>query len=247
MIRNTLVVFLLALMAFKPAPRQVTVYMIGDSTMSIKEKKAYPETGWGMPFASYFDTTITIDNRAKNGRSTRTFITEGLWQPVADGMRAGDYLLIQFGHNDEVPTKKSFTTEDEFCKNLTLFITAAKSKQAIPVLITPVARRKFDSTGHIVQTHAIYAQIVRDVAKQTKVPLIDLDTKSQALLQKLGPENSKFLYNHLEPGENLHYPKGNQDDTHFSELGARRMAELVLQSLRELNLELAEHITKARS
>jgi lysophospholipase L1-like esterase len=246
MIRNTLVVFLLALMAFKPAPRLVTVYMIGDSTMSIKEKKAYPETGWGMPFASYFDTTITVDNRAKNGRSTRTFMTEGLWQPVADGMKAGDYLLIQFGHNDEVPTKKSFTTEYEFRKNLNLFITAAKSKQAIPVLITPVARRKFDSTGHVVQTHAVYAQIVRDVAKQAQVPLIDLDTKSQAMLQKLGPENSKFLYNHLEPGENPHYPKGNQDDTHFSELGARRMAELVLQSLQELNLELAGHITKAR-
>ncbi len=247
MIRNILVILLLSLMAFKPAPRQVTVYMIGDSTMSIKDKKAYPETGWGMPFANYFDTTITVDNRAKNGRSTRTFITEGLWQPVADGMKAGDYLMIQFGHNDEVPTKKSFTTEDEFRKNLNLFIITAKNKEALPVLITPVARRKFDSTGHVMQTHAVYAQIVRDVAKQAKVPLIDLDIKSQSLLQKLGPENSKFLYNHLEPGENSHYPKGNQDDTHFSELGARRMAELVMQSLQELNLELATHITKARS
>lgn len=245
--RNTLIMLFLSLMAFKPVQRQVTVYMIGDSTMAIKDKKAYPENGWGMPFADYFDTTITVDNRARNGRSTRTFITDGLWKPVAESMKAGDYLLVQFGHNDEVPTKKSFTTEDEFRKNLNFFIAAAKSKKAIPVLITPVARRKFDSIGHVVQTHAVYAQIVRDVAKQANVPLVDLDTKSQALLQKLGPENSKFLYNYLEPGQNPHFPKGNQDDTHFSELGARRMAELVLQCLQELNLELAGHITKGRS
>lgn len=228
-------------------PKQVTVYLIGDSTASIKEKKYYPETGWGMPFANYFDSTITVDDRAKNGRSTKTFITEGLWKPVAENMKVGDYLLIQFGHNDEVPTKKSYTPEADFKKNLLTFIAGAQAKQAIPVLITPVARRKFDSVGHIVQTHEVYSQIVRDVAKQAKVPLIDLDTKGQQMIQQLGVEPSKFLFNYLEPGQNPNYPKGKQDDTHFSELGARRVAELVLKSLQDLKLELASHIVGAKS
>jgi lysophospholipase L1-like esterase len=234
-------------LAFTLPQQHITVYLIGDSTIAIKEKKAYPETGWGMPFANYFDTTVTVDNRAKNGRSTSTFITEDLWKPVAEGMKAGDYLFIQFGHNDEVPTKKSYTTEADFKKNLIRYITEARAKQAIPVLITPVARRKFDSVGHIVSTHAAYSQLVRDVAKDTKVPLIDLDAKSQQLLQQLGVESSKLLFNHLEAGQNPNYPSGKQDDTHFSELGARRMAELVLAGIHELKLKLADRIVKLKS
>ena len=232
--------------ALKLPPHKVTVYLIGDSTIAIKEKKTYPETGWGMPFANYFDSTVTVDNRAKNGRSTKTFITEDLWKPVAAGMKAGDYLLIQFGHNDEVPTKKSYTTEAEFKNNLITYIKGAQAKQAIPVLITPVARRRFDSTGHVVSTHTIYAQIVRNLAKEQNLLLMDLDRQSQQLLQQLGVEQSKFLYNHLEPGQNPNYPKGVKDDTHFSELGARRMAELVLKSLQELKLELANRIVNSK-
>jgi lysophospholipase L1-like esterase len=238
---------LVASSALMLPPHKATVYLIGDSTIAIKDKGAYPETGWGMPFANYFDSTIVVDNRAKNGRSTKTFITEGLWQPVSTGMKEGDYLLIQFGHNDEVPTKKSFTTEAEFKKNLVIYVEGARAKKAIPILITPVARRKFDSVGHIVQTHAVYSQIVRDVAKEVNAPLIDLDTQSQQLLQRLGAEPSKLLFNHLEPGQNPHYPNGNKDDTHFSELGARRMAELVLKSLQDLKLELADHIAKRKA
>jgi lysophospholipase L1-like esterase len=165
---------------------------------------------------------------------------------VAAGMKAGDYLLIQFGHNDEVPTKKSYTTEAEFKNNLITYIKGAQAKQAIPVLITPVARRRFDSTGHVVSTHTIYAQIVRNLAKEQNLLLMDLDRQSQQLLQQLGVEQSKFLYNHLEPGQNPNYPKGVKDDTHFSELGARRMAELVLKSLQELKLELANRIVNSK-
>ena len=242
-----LVAVVIVSIAFTIPPKHITVYLIGDSTISIKEKKYYPETGWGMPFANYFDTTVTVDNRAKNGRSTSTFIAEGLWKPVAEGIKPGDYLFIQFGHNDEVPTKKSYTTEAEFKKNLIRYVTEAQAKQSIPVLITPVARRKFDSVGHIVSTHAVYAQLVRDVARDNKVPLIDLDAQSQQLLQKLGVEPSKLLFNHLEPNQNPNYPGGKQDDTHFSELGARRMAELVLKSISDLKLKLANRIVKPKS
>lgn len=227
-----------------PPKKKITVWLIGDSTMSKKEINAYPETGWGMPFVYFFDSTVVIDNRAQNGRSTRTFIDENRWQPVTDAMQEGDYVLVQFGHNDEVKTKKSYTTEAEFTANLVKYITDTRNKKANPILITPVARRKFDSTGHIEGTHDVYAALVRDVAAKYNVPLIDLDKKSQALLQELGPDKSKLLFNYLQPGEHPNYPQGKTDDTHFSELGARRMAELVLSEIVAQHIELAERIVK---
>lgn len=235
------------LIAFKAPPKHITVYLIGDSTMSIKEKKAYPETGWGMPFVAFMDSSVTVDNRAQNGRSTKTFINEGLWQPVADHVQTGDYVLIQFGHNDEVKTKRSYATEEEFTTNLTRFVNEVRSKKAVPVLLTPVARRKFDEAGHIEDTHTAYAQLVRDVAAKNQVTLIDLDKLSMAMLQQYGPETSKLLFNHLVPGEHPNYPDGKQDDTHFSELGARKVAELVLAEIRKVQPDLAEHIVKPKT
>nr|WP_299820100.1 rhamnogalacturonan acetylesterase [uncultured Pontibacter sp.] len=224
--------------------KPIKVYLIGDSTISIKETKAYPETGWGMPFVYFFDESVTVDNRAKNGRSTRTFIEEGLWQPVSDNLKEGDYVFIQFGHNDEVETKKSYTPKEQYKANLARFITEARNKKAIPVLLTPAARRKFDAIGKIEGTHNEYSELVREVAKKYKAPLIDLDVKSQALLQQFGAENSKHLFLQLEPGEHPNYPDGKDDNTHFSELGARKVAQLVLADIRNLKLELADRIVK---
>jgi lysophospholipase L1-like esterase len=234
---------LLAIMAFSMLPKKkVRVWLIGDSTMSIKDVKAYPETGWGMPFVNFWDSTVIVDNRAVNGRSTRTFMEEKRWDPVVNEMQEGDYVFIQFGHNDEVPSKKSYVTEKDFKANLVKYITDTKNKKANPVLLTPVARRKFDSTGMIMETHAVYAQIVRDVAKENNVPLIDLSEKSKLYYQQLGPVASTYLFNYLAPGEHPNYPEGRQDDTHFSELGARKIAELVLAEIKNLKLELSERI-----
>ena len=106
--------------------------MAGDSTMSIKEIKAYPETGWGMPFVHFWDSTVTVVNKAKNGRSTKTFISEGLWKSITDEAGDGDYVIIQFGHNDEsVEKKERYSTPDEYKANLTRFITETKSKTTI--------------------------------------------------------------------------------------------------------------------
>lgn len=227
-----------------PGKKKTTIWLIGDSTMSVKDVKAYPETGWGMPFVNFWDSTIAVDNRAKNGRSTRSFLEEGLWKPVMEQMQEGDYVFIQFGHNDEVPTKKTYTKEEEFKGLLKKYIADARSKKANPVLLTPVARRKFDSTGHIQETHAVYAQIVRNVSKEENVPLIDLAEKAKTLYQQMGPDVSKYLFNYLIPGEHPNYPEGKQDDTHFSELGARRIAEIVLAEIKNLKLELADRLIK---
>ncbi|MET7257959.1 rhamnogalacturonan acetylesterase [Dyadobacter fermentans] len=227
---------------FHFAEKPITVFLIGDSTMAGKQVKYYPEAGWGMPFAYFFDQNVKVDNRAMNGRSTRTFIEEGRWQSVADSLREGDYVLIQFGHNDEVKTKKSYTDETGYQKNLVRFIAETRAKKANPVLITPVARRSFDADGKIQETHAVYSRLVREVAAAQNVPLIDLDKRSQALLQSMGEENSKLLFLHLAVGEHPNYPAGKEDNTHFNELGARKMAQLVLADIRALKLGLVERI-----
>ncbi len=234
------------LLAIAHPPQKITVYLAGDSTMSDKAKTAYPETGWGMPFAHFFDSGVKVDNRAMNGRSTRTFIEENRWQAVADSLQEGDYVLIQFGHNDEVSTKKSYTTETEFQQNLVRFVNETRSKKAHPVLITPVARRQFDEKGQIMETHAVYSELTRTVARQTNTPLIDLDRQSQELLQTFGPENSKLLFLQLEPGEHPNYPDGKVDNTHFSELGARKMAQLVLAALKTQHIALEGRTVKPK-
>ena len=218
--------------------------MIGDSTMSIKEKKTYPETGWGMPFVYFWDSTVTIENLAKNGRSTSSFRNEGLWQIVLDKAAEGDYVFIQFGHNDEVSTKKTYTTETEFKNNLRQYVSEARSKKAIPILLTPMARRKFDVAGKIEGTHDVYSQIVRDVAKEEKVVLFDMDKITQQLYQQFGVENSKLLFMQLKPNEHPNYPDGRDDNTHFNELGARLIAQLVLVEIRSQIPGLADRIVK---
>ena len=225
--------------------KKITIWMCGDSTMSIKEKKAYPETGWGMPFAYFWDSTVVVENLAKNGRSTSSFKNEGLWKKVMDDAKEGDYVFVQFGHNDEVPTKKTYTTEIEFKNNLRQYVSETRSKKAIPILLTPMARRSFDSTsGKIKGTHDVYSQIVRDVAKEEKVVLFDMDKITQKLYQQFGIENSRLLFLQLKPGEHPNYPVGKEDNTHFNELGARLLAQLVLDEIKTLVPELADRIIK---
>ena len=231
-------------LSFNKPVKKIKIWLIGDSTMAPKQTRAFPEHGWGMPFVYFWDSTVTVDNRALNGRSTRTFIEEKRWEPVMKDLAEGDYVFIQFGHNDEVPTKKSYVPENDYRNYLVSYVADTRKKKAIPVLITPVARRSFDSTGHIKGTHDVYSQIVREVAKEAQVSLIDLDVKSQALLQQMGAEGSVYLFNHLTPGEHPNYPEGVKDNTHFSEFGARKMAELVLEDIRKYEPQLAERIIK---
>jgi lysophospholipase L1-like esterase len=236
-LRYILLLVALVSFSFTSQPRKMRVFLVGDSTMSDKKVTAYPETGWGMMFSKFFNTALTVVyNTAQNGRSTKSFIEENRWTPIVDSLQKGDIVLIQFGHNDEVPTKVQSTTKKEFQDNLMRFIADTKKKKAIPVLITPAARRKFNAEGNLEDTHKVYSELVRKVAKKKKVGLIDLDRKSQALLQQFGPENSKWLFNHLKAGQNPNYPDGKADDTHFSELGARKMAEIVYSELKNLNL-----------
>ena len=233
----------LLLMSLAPDQKKIKIFLAGDSTMSIKAEKNFPETGWGMPFIHFWNENLMVVNKAKNGRSTKTFLSEGLWKQIMDEATAGDYVFIQFGHNDEVKSKvNSYTTPEEFTSNLKKYIGDAREKKMIPVLMTPVARRKFDAAGKIEQTHQEYSALVRKLATEEKALFIDLDTQSMQRYQQFGVENSKLLFCQLKPGEHPNYPDGKDDNTHFNELGARLIAQLVLKEIRTTIPDLLSYI-----
>lgn len=237
---------MLACLIGSPDQSKTVVYLIGDSTCADKTPDAFPEMGWGTPFKSFFNENIQIENRAKNGRSTKTFIEEGLWADVLKTLKAEDYVFIQFGHNDEIPSKVDrYTMPEEFKGNLRKYVNETRGKGASPVLLTPVTRRSFEN-GVLQDSHKQYAQLTREVAAELNVPLIDMTQKSMALVSAWGVEKSQLLFHHLNLGEHPNYPNGREDDTHFNELGARRMAQLVLEGMRELQLTLVSEIVEGK-
>jgi lysophospholipase L1-like esterase len=221
--------------------QRVTIHLAGDSTMAEKLPAKRPETGWGECLQEFFsDKQVEIRNYAKNGRSTRTFISEGLWADLLEHVKPGDYVLIQFGHNDESQAKTDrYTAPEDFRKNLVRFINDVRAKQAFPVLLTPLMRRRFDAAGKIEDTHGEYPDIVRSVASEYQTPLLDMHRKSTEILERYGPEASKALFLQLKPKENPNYPDGIEDNTHFSPSGARVMAGLAADGIREAKLPLA--------
>lgn len=240
----TAIIFLLLAFAFPPR-KKIKLWMIGDSTMCEYESSRLPLMGWGMPFANFFDSSVIIENKARGGRSTRTFISENRWQPIADSLQEGDYVLIQFGHNDEAKEPQyaaRYTSVPDYKTNLIKFITESRAKKAIPLLITPVTRMRFDKEGKMQETHKEYSDAVWEIGKAYNTPVIDLDTKSRDLLQQMGPQYAKLLFMQLDSLEHPNYPAGQKDNTHFNEYGARRIAQLVLTELKNLQPELADRI-----
>lgn len=241
----TLTLMLLTTILFINATLQedhLKIYMIGDSTMANKVPGVYPETGWGQVFHEYFNDHVVIDNRAQNGKSTKSFIAENRWQHIMDSLKAGDYVFIEFGHNDEKVDKPGVgATLDEYRANLLRFVNDARSKQAIPVLMTPIMRRSFhDGVFH--DTHGAYPDVVRALAKENKVAFIDMHEKSEKLLVATGEEETKKIFNWADSGAYAGFSKGVKDNTHLNPVGAHKMAELAVEGIRELKLPLAKYL-----
>jgi lysophospholipase L1-like esterase len=226
------------------SPDPVTVFLAGDSTMAKKLPEKRPETGWGEMLEQHFKTgKVRVDNRAANGRSTKTFISEGKWQSIIDDLKKGDYVFIQFGHNDSSKDKgERYTPPEDYRKNLIRFISEVRSKHGHPVLLTPVMRRRFDKDGKFYDTHGEYPDIVRAVARDEDVPLIDMHRKSETTIVAYGVEGSRKLFLQLKAGENANYPNGIDDNTHFSPLGAEEMARLVVSAIRDSSLGLRKYL-----
>lgn len=226
------------------APKITRIFLIGDSTMANKPLVDNPERGWGQLFPVFFKEGVVIENHAVNGRSTKSFIDEGRWDSVLSKLHRKDYVFIQFGHNDEktADPQRYAEAHSAFKTNLEKFVTEARLKGAIPVLLTPVMRRRFDEKGNFFDTHGDYPAVVKEVADAMKTPLIDLHQKSEKLIREYGAEGSKALFLHIAPGVYKSFPEGKADDTHFSETGATKMAGLVVEGIKEQNLELVKFL-----
>lgn len=228
------------LLSFEGQAQQL--FLAGDSTLADKAAKDLPETGWGSPFAHFFSEQLSVLNLAKNGRSTKTFISEGRWQNLLDQLQTGDHVIIQFGHNDEVPGKKDrYTTPSEYKTNLRTMIRQVREKQAHALLLSPVTRRYFDAHGQIKVTHP-YTQLLNEVVKETNVTYIDMDKVTRTYFSGLGDTLSSLRFMHLRPGMHPNYPNGVKDDTHFNELGAREVAQLVLAELKRIEHPLIQYL-----
>ncbi|UXX81325.1 rhamnogalacturonan acetylesterase [Reichenbachiella carrageenanivorans] len=225
---------LLALCLMACQPEQYTLHLIGDSTMANKLNPATnPERGWGQVLPEYFTDQVEVINHAVNGRSSKSFYTLGHWAKVDVQLQAGDYLLIQFAHNDGKMTDSVRFTNPYtgYRAYLNFYINEARKKGAIPVLLTSVTRRKFNKQGSLIDTHAPYTEVMRTIAREQKVDLVDMQMLSEAAIKNLGKEPSKAMYLWYEVGEHPYYPEGITDNTHFSVAGAHLMVKLALSGL----------------
>jgi lysophospholipase L1-like esterase len=225
------------------APRPITLFLVGDSTMAQKLASKRPETGWGEALQQYFDVDrVRVVNLARNGRSTVSFRAEGRWDALLEELKPGDYVLIQFGHNDEKADNPSVYADasTDYPRNLGRFVDEARARGAHPVLLTPVARRRFAAGGTVQDTHGAYPDAARAVARAESVPLLDMQRRSTAVLREYGEAGSRALFLHVDSAaHHPNYPHGVRDDTHFSSLGAEVMARQVVEAIRESVPELA--------
>jgi lysophospholipase L1-like esterase len=232
------------------APAQsnlVTLHLVGDSTMANKPViPANPERGWGQMLGLYFRDGVRVVNYAQNGRSTKSFLAEGRWEKVRAALQPGDFVIIQFGHNDEKTNDLNRGTAPfgEFSTNLGRFIRETRERQVTPILATPVARRKFDGRGTLTNSHGQYPEAVRRVAASEQVPLLELCLATEKLLQQLGPESSKRLFDWIPAGEFGPTAKALEDDTHFNAYGASRVCDLAVAEIERAVPELAAHLNR---
>lgn len=254
LLRITLIVTgLVCITAFTDRP--VTLFLIGDSTMANKDTtKGSPERGWGMVLHEYFTDNVRIENHAVNGRSSKSFLDEGRWEKVRRRIQPGDYVLIQFGHNDEKDDPRRHTSVGStFDANLRLYIRQTRERGGIPVLFNSVVRRNFlvhhdpsiddeslrntiyqdevITSDTLVDTHGQYAEVPRMIARELNVPFVDAQRITHDLEQQLGVEGSRRLHVWYRRGEHPALPEGRQDNTHYNVFGAHEVARLLSTEL----------------
>lgn len=217
-------------------------YMAGDSTMADgKDAVKSPARGWGQMFHECFDG-IRVENWASPGQSSKSFCqpNKDRWTPIMQKLKPGDFVFIQFGHNDPKPDSIRHTTPEIFAENLERFIEDTKAKGGIPILLTPIERRMFEQDGKTLRhTHAGYIEKYAEVSKKTGVPVIDLNTLTRKMILAYPPEESKKFFMWVEPGTWEMFPKGNRDNTHLNILGARVVAAMAARELIAIHPELA--------
>ncbi|MCR5724018.1 MAG: rhamnogalacturonan acetylesterase [Treponema sp.] len=219
------------------------ILTMGDSIMQYNDCTTYPLTGWVQMLDRFLKPGIEILNFARNGRSTKSFIDEGRFDRVRAEAEPGDIVLIQFGHNDEKSNDPTRYTDPDglFRKNLQYFVTELRNAGARPILLTPVARRKFSDDGTLEDTHGKYPEAVKTVAEICHVPCIDMTALSMAAIQRLGVEDSSLLFMNLPPHLYPNYPQGKSDNSHLRPDGAFLVSRLAATEFSRLDSDWPEY------
>lgn len=257
---------IIAIITLSFKPDVPTIYIIGDSTAAEKNiSNGSTERGWGMVLQGFFDEGVRVENHAVNGRSSRSFYSEGRWKDVIDKVKPGDYVIIQFGHNDEKPKPDRHTdVGTTFDAHLAQYVIETKAKGATPLLMSPVVRRNFYlkpekqdddeklrettykgesvNSDTLVDTHGEYAKVAQRVASKYNAIFIDANKITHDIEQDLGVEGSRKLHMWVEPGKYSWAPKGRQDNTHYNQYGAHVIAGALADALGEAIPALKPHV-----
>jgi len=204
-----------------------TIYLLGDSTVC--DQPSEPYSSWGQMLTRFFKPDVVVANNAESGESLRSSLGARRLDKVVSTMKAGDYLLIQYGHNDEKEKGEGVGAFTTYKADLKKFVAAARERGAVPVLITPVQRRTFDPLGKITNSHGDYPEAVRQAAREEKVALIDLHAMSTKFYEALGPEKSKLAFK-------------DGDGTHHNSYGSYELAKCVVEGIRAAKLGIAKYL-----
>lgn len=222
-----------------------TVYLAGDSTVMTYKSgyNLYPQQGWGGRLPENFTTAVAFVNKAIGGRSSKSFVDEGRLTEILNVIQPGDYLFVQFGHNDGSSDPKlhtdAFTTYKQY---LAMYIDGATQHGATPVLVTPMGRRSYDSNGNFINDFTDRVSAMKQLASEKSCKLIDLNAKSIAYYNSIGAPATTNVFLWLAPNLYPNFPNGVQDHTHFQEYGASQLANLVAQGIQEINLPIAAYL-----
>jgi lysophospholipase L1-like esterase len=219
----------LRFLEIEPAKDLPTFFLVGDSTMCDQSRE--PFNSWGQMITRWFGPGIVVSNHAESGESTRSYLGERRWPKVMSLIRPGDYLCVQLGHNDE--HEKGVTAFGSYQKILEQMVTDTRAHGATPILVTPMYRRNFDASGHVVNDHGDFPEAVRRVARELNVPLVDLNAMSKVLYETLGPADTIAVFATMN---------GKTDTTHQSDYGSYELAQCVVRGIRESVPALAQYL-----
>ena len=234
-------VFLLGFVFAAACPGQ-TIFVAGDSTAANYPQSCAPMTGWAQVLHEFVKPGVRVENRAAGGRSTKSFREDKRWERILGDLRPGEFVMIQFGHNDQKKGHPAIYAEAEsaYRDNLKRFVAEVRAKKANPVLLTSVARRLFRKDGSLIQSLGNYPKVAREVAKETDTPLIDANKLTMDWLSQAGPQNSTRYFVHVKPGAFPGWPKGAKDHSHFREEGADAVARMIAEEAKRQHLDIAK-------
>lgn len=226
----------------EPAPEVPTVFLCGNST--VVDNQAEPYTGWGQMLPQFFNDSVAVANYAESGLTASVFLSQGRLKKALTQMKPGDYVVVEFGHNDQKQKGPGCGAYYNYAYSLKQFIDNARRKGATPILVTPTRRRDFDESGHIKDTHGDYPAAMREIAVREGVALVDFQEETKKLIEAMGVEESKKLFVHCPAGTYEGQEADIADNTHFSNFGAREIAQIFVDAIKKSGLPLSGYVKK---